>query len=66
MPLLVLHGTEDEVCPVQDGRAIAAAVPGGRAKIVEVAGASHNNLWTDERFIPVCAGAVAEFVKNTR
>jgi len=65
VPLLVLHGTEDEVCPVQDGRAIAAAVPAGRGRIVEIAGAAHNNLWTDERFIPVCEEAVAEFVKST-
>ncbi|MBX3402107.1 MAG: alpha/beta hydrolase [Phycisphaeraceae bacterium] len=60
VPLLVLHGTDDEVCPIEDGRAIAAAAPAGR--IVEVEGASHNNLWTDDRFIPVCAAAVAEFV----
>lgn len=60
VPLLVIHGTEDEVCPVEDGRAIAAAAPDG--EIVEVEGAGHNNLWTDDRFIPVCAGAVAGFV----
>ncbi|MCW5775768.1 MAG: alpha/beta hydrolase [Phycisphaeraceae bacterium] len=45
-PLLVLHGTEDEVCPIEDGRDIAAAAPEGR--IVEIEGGRHNSLWTDE------------------
>lgn len=62
VPLLVIHGTDDEVCPIEDGRAIAAAAPGGRGRLLEVQGAAHNNLWTDDRFIPECAGAVAEFV----
>ncbi len=29
-PLLVLHGGHDEIIPVSEGRALAAAVPGGR------------------------------------
>lgn len=62
VPLLVLHGTEDEVCPIQDGRSIAAAAPEGRGQLVEVDGAAHNNLWTEDRFIPICAGATAEFL----
>lgn len=62
VPLLVLHGTEDEVCPVDDGRVIAAAAPSGLGSLIEVAGAAHNNLWTEDRFIPVCAGAVADFL----
>ncbi len=62
--LLVLHGTEDEVCPIDDGRTIAAATPRGLGTLVEVAGAAHNNLWTDDRFIPMCAEAVAEFISR--
>lgn len=62
VPLLVIHGTRDEVCPIEDGRAIAAAAPDG--EIVEVEGGGHNNLWTDDRFIPVCAAAVAGFVER--
>lgn len=62
VPLLVIHGSDDEVCPIEDGRAIAAAVPEGRGRLLEIAGASHNNLWTDDRCIPACAAAVAEFV----
>ncbi|GIK19872.1 MAG: hypothetical protein AMXMBFR77_05900 [Phycisphaerales bacterium] len=45
-PLLVLHGTDDEVSPVRDGREIAAAAPRGR--IVEIEGGRHNTLWTDD------------------
>ncbi len=62
VPLLVIHGSEDEVCPPIEGRDIAAAVLDGRGRFVLVEGAAHNNLWTEDRFIPVCAGAVAEFL----
>lgn len=38
-PTLVVHGTEDSITPVQNGRALAAAIPG--AEYLEVAGARH-------------------------
>jgi len=60
IPLLLLHGSEDPVCPVQDSRAIDAAAPASRLIIVQ--GASHNNLWSDEAFAPVCSRAVREFL----
>jgi pimeloyl-ACP methyl ester carboxylesterase len=60
-PLLVLHGTIDEVCPIEDGRAIAGAAPRGR--IVEVAGAGHTNLWTQEPFTSRCAEAARDFLR---
>lgn len=41
--VLVVHGAEDGVSPVEDGRAIAEAA---RGEIVEIAGARHNDLWT--------------------
>lgn len=44
-PLLVLHGNADPTCPIEDGRAIAAACPNGR--FVEVPGGTHQNLWKD-------------------
>lgn len=66
VPLLVIHGTDDEVCPIEDGRAIAAAAPAGLGQIAEIEGAAHNNLWTEDRFIPACAGAVAEFVATLK
>lgn len=56
MPLLVLHGENDEVCPVQDGRDIAAAAK--RGGIVMVPGGGHHGLWTsetsNEAVRPVC------------
>ena len=61
-PLLVLHGGEDEVCPIEDGRAIAAAAPSGR--IVEVPGGHHNDLWTDPVLAARCAEAVRAFVRG--
>lgn len=60
-PLLVLHGTDDPICPITDAREIAAA---HESPIVEITGGGHNNLWTD----PACASqmlaAVAQFVAS--
>jgi len=38
-PVLVLHGTEDRVIPVENGRRLAGAIPG--AKLVLLEGAGH-------------------------
>ena len=59
-PLLVIHGSEDEISPIEDGRAIASAAPAG--EIVEVEGAGHNDLWAEEGWVEVCAGAMRGFV----
>lgn len=64
VPLLVLHGERDSICPVEDGRAIAAAAPQGR--LVEIAGAEHTNLWTQQPFAETCADAVRRFVAALR
>ena len=42
MPVVILHGTRDDVIPVRMGRALAAAAPG--ARLIEVPEASHNNF----------------------
>lgn len=42
-PLLVLHGTEDRVCPIQEGRQLADAAPD--ATFVAVEGGQHNHLY---------------------
>jgi alpha-beta hydrolase superfamily lysophospholipase len=57
---LAIHGSDDPVCSVDDARAIVAAAPA--ATLVEIAGAAHNNLWTDDRFSPQCSGAVQGFI----
>jgi pimeloyl-ACP methyl ester carboxylesterase len=59
--VLVIHGTCDVVCPVQDGRDVALAA-GGR--MIEIEGGGHNDLWTDPAFAPVCGQAVQEFVRD--
>jgi len=41
-PSLVIHGTRDEIIPVEHGRRIAAALP--QSRWVEVEGAGHNDL----------------------
>ncbi len=56
IPLLVLHGDVDPVCPIEDGRAIAAAAPISQLAIIE--GAAHNNLWTEPTFAAQCHAAV--------
>jgi pimeloyl-ACP methyl ester carboxylesterase len=46
LPTLVLHGTEDRVMPVSNGRRLAAAIPGARLHLLE--GAGHVYM-TDDR-----------------
>jgi len=58
--LLVIHGDHDEICPIEDGRAIARSAT--RSMLVIVDGAGHNDLWTDDRFRPSTASAVRDFL----
>lgn len=43
LPVLVVHGTRDEVVPFDLGQALAAKFP--QARFVEVPGAGHNDVW---------------------
>lgn len=45
-PLVILHSVDDEVCPIDDGRAIALAA-GDRSTLHEVRGCSHTGFWDD-------------------
>lgn len=63
-PLLVLHGAHDEVCPADDGRAIAHEAPHGL--FIAIEGAHHNDLWTDDNFREQCAHAAQDFIKSLR
>jgi pimeloyl-ACP methyl ester carboxylesterase len=50
VPTLVIHGTGDVLVPVENGRRVAAAVPG--ARLIEFEGMGHNlpeRVW-DEVF----------------
>lgn len=46
VPLLVLHGSDDRVCPIEEGRAIAEAAP--RGTFVRVEGGHHNRLYEQD------------------
>lgn len=61
-PLLVVHGTEDTTCPVEDGREIAQAAPEGT--FVPIDGAGHNDLWSDDAFRAQISGAMRDFLAN--
>jgi 3-oxoadipate enol-lactonase len=43
MPTLVIHGTEDQLLPVANGRLIASRIPGARLEIFD--GAGHLFFW---------------------
>jgi pimeloyl-ACP methyl ester carboxylesterase len=43
MPVLVLHGPNDEVVPFELGKALASKFP--NARFVEVPSARHNDIW---------------------
>jgi len=43
MPVLVIHGTADQLLPVQNGRVIASRIPGARLEILE--GVGHLFFW---------------------
>ena len=61
VPVLVLHGDQDAVCPVDDGRDIAAASGG---ELAVIAGGGHNDLWTNEAFGLQSADAVELFMRS--
>jgi pimeloyl-ACP methyl ester carboxylesterase len=42
-PTLVIHGTEDQLLPVQNGRQIASLIPGSRLEIMD--GVGHLFFW---------------------
>ncbi|RMH28199.1 MAG: alpha/beta hydrolase [Planctomycetota bacterium] len=61
IPLTVIHGDADPVCPIADGQAIADAAPNGR--LIVIPGGGHNNLWTDPQFREPAAKAIADAVR---
>lgn len=47
-PIVILHGTDDPVCPIADSEQIARLAQ--NARLVKIAQGGHNNLWTDPVF----------------
>jgi pimeloyl-ACP methyl ester carboxylesterase len=58
-PVLVIHGDEDPILPVENGRAVAAGVP--VAKLEVLAGVGHE---LPERHLAWIAGRIAEHVRS--
>ncbi len=58
IPVTVIHGDADPVCPIADGRAITDAAPNGH--LVQIEHGGHNNLWTD----PTLAAASADALRS--
>jgi alpha-beta hydrolase superfamily lysophospholipase len=63
VPVLVLHGDADEISPVEDGEAIAAAAQG---TCVRLAGGGHHGLWTTEATAMTAYAAMRDFVLGLR
>lgn len=61
VPLLVIHGENDPVCPIEGGRAIAQGAAGG-GEVVAVSGARHNDLWINPVYRSVCSAAVRRWL----
>jgi pimeloyl-ACP methyl ester carboxylesterase len=61
VPLLVLHGDRDEVCPLDDARDIAAA---GNGSLAVIDGAEHNTLWTDPAHAARSLAAVQQWLRT--
>ena len=59
VPTLVIHGTEDVLVPVENGRIVAAAVPG--ARLIEYEGMGHN---LPERLWPEVLDAIEELARQ--
>jgi len=58
--LLVIHGEDDAVCPVDDARAIAVAAYG--AQLVIVPAGDHTGLWSKPGSRDACRDAVSGFI----
>lgn len=63
VPLTVIHGDVDPVCPIDDGRTIADASPNGKLVIIE--GGGHNNLWTDPTLAERSGEALRDAIRAT-
>jgi pimeloyl-ACP methyl ester carboxylesterase len=63
-PLLVIHGEEDAISPLEDGRAIASAARGG--EVVAIPGAGHHGIWTDAASASIAGAAVRRFASALR
>ena len=62
IPVLIVHGTDDEVIPFWMGRVLSTAFP--KARFLKIDDAHHNDLWEEHQSEVV--SAIASFVAGTR
>ena len=62
VPLLLIHGDQDPVSPIEDSIAVQHAAPD--AQLCTIEGGGHNNLWTDEVYAQQGRAAVSAFMKR--
>jgi len=60
VPTLVIHGELDQLIPADNGRILAAAIPG--AKLAMLPGAAH--IFLTDRFEPACE-AIVSFIEDS-
>lgn len=56
-PLLILRGTADDICPLSDAQAIAAATR-SPCEVAHIEGAGHGDVWTTDAARKAAANAV--------
>ena len=61
VPTLVIHGTDDVLVPVENGRLVAEAVPG--ARLIEIEGMGHD---VPKRVWPEVADAIEEIAHSSQ
>lgn len=59
VPLLVIHGDADAICPLEDAEEIARA---GRGTLKMIPGAGHVDIFTEPRFAEEAAAALRELL----
>jgi pimeloyl-ACP methyl ester carboxylesterase len=60
VPVLVIHGVDDILIPVENGRLVAAAAPG--ARLIEIEGMGHD---LPERVWPQVVDSIADLTRQT-
>ena len=63
IPLTVIHGNDDPVCPISDAQTIADSAPPPNARLVTIPHGGHNNLWTDPALEPQSLRAVEDALR---
>ncbi len=62
VPLMLIHGNEDPVCPIYDAQQIQSNA--SDAVLIEIPGAGHNNIWTVSEFSQIAADEIQSFIDS--